>query len=144
MQDLLFFQGNECRKLLKNTHLLLELLPDHLYDYYTAFSTFDAVVQSCFGNELYPNYEQTITDFERAYEKLGLSITPKIHLLVEHAIEDIESHGLGLGIFNESTAESIHADFDKHWGSYKVKKISADSYVNNLQSAVVAYNSNHL
>ena len=144
MQDLLFFQGNECRKLLKNTHLLLELLPDHLYDYYTAFLTFDAVVQSCFGNELYPNYKQTITDFERAYEKLGLFITPKIHLLVEHAIEDIESHGLGLGIFNESTAESIHADFDKHWGSYKVKKISADSYVNNLQSAVVAYNSNHL
>ena len=49
-----------------------------------------------------------------------------------------------MGIFNKSTAESIHADFDKEWEKYKVKSISSDSYVHNLQSAVVAYNSNHL
>ena len=58
--------------------------------------------------------------------------------------EEKKSHGLWMGIFNKSTAESIHADFDKEWEKYKVKSISSDSYVHNLQSAVVAYNSNHL
>ena len=92
--------------------MLLELMPNHLYDYYTAFSTFNDVVESRFGNILYPEYEENILKFEQAYMKLGLKVTPKIHLLLVHAIEDIQSHGLGLGLYNESTAESIHADFD--------------------------------
>ena len=79
--------------------------------------------------------------FEQAYMKLGLKVTPKIHLLLEHAIEDIQSHGLGLGLYNESTAESIHADFDASYQRYMVKDVQSDVCLKNLQSAVVAYNS---
>ena len=49
---------------------------------------------------------------------LSLNVTPKAHLLFAHAIEDIDKHGQGLGLFNEAAAESIHADFDHHYKRY--------------------------
>ena len=96
------------------------------------------------GNELLPDYDKAIERFEAAYMKLGINVTPKVHLLIEHALEDIASHGCGLGLFNESTAESIHADFDAFYQRYLVKDKSSPAYLKNLQSSVVAYNSNHI
>ena len=49
---------------------------------------------------------------------LGLNVTPKAHLLFAHAIEDIDKHEQGLGLFDEAAAESIHADFDHHYKRY--------------------------
>ena len=120
------------------------MLPPEHYGYYKAFYTLNACIESRFGNELLPCFEKCIEDFEKAYMDLGLTVTPKVHLLVEHATEDISKHGYGLAIFNESAAESIHADFDAFYQRYAVKDITSDSYINKLQSAVTAYNSNHL
>ena len=122
----------------------METLPAEHYDYYLAFNSFNDVVESCFGNELYPGYEECIAKFEAAYTKLGLAVTPKVHLLTEHAIEDIEEHGLGLGLFNESAAESLHADFDRFYQRYAVKDIHSDAYLRKLQMAVSAYNASHM
>ena len=75
---------------------------------------------------------------------LGLNVTPKAHLLFAHAIEDIDKHGQGLGLFNEAAAESMHADFDHHYKRYSVKDTDANSYINRLQFAVTSYNSDHI
>ena len=129
---------------MNKTEKLLEIIPENLYDYYTAFTALRDVVHCCMGNELFPDYGESIAKFEAAYKKLGISVTPKVHLLVEHALEDISLHGRGLGIFNESTSESLHADFDSFYQRYLVKDTSSDVYLKNLQTAVVAYNSNHV
>ena len=98
-------QGNECRKLLKNTHKLLEILPSEHYKFYNAFVTLNSVVDSCFGVNLLPGYQKCLKDFEQAYMEKGLNVTPKAHLLFVHATEDIEKHGHGLGLFNGAAAE---------------------------------------
>ena len=137
-------QGNECKVLLKNTEKLLELLPAEHCDFYMAFVAFNQVVDSCFGLELYPKYSSCIENFEKAYLKLGLNITPKVHLLIEHAVEDISLHGQGLGLFNEAAAESIHADFDHFYGRYATKDNNSPTFLKKLQLAVTAYNSSHI
>ena len=75
---------------------------------------------------------------------LGLKVTPKVHLLFCHAMDDIDKHGQGLGLFNESAAESIHADFDRFYQRYAVKDINSPSYLKKLQSAITAYNASHV
>ena len=123
---------------------MYELLPPEHRKFHAAFDAFNDVVESCFGNELLPGYADYICKFEQAYLDLELNITPKVHLLIEHTVENIESHGCGLGIFNESAAESIHADFDHFYQRYLVKDINSPSYLKKLQSAVTAYNSSHI
>ena len=120
------------------------MIPENLLDYYYAFTALNDVVHCCMGNELLPGYGNCIIQFEAAYRKLGISVTPKVHLLIEHAAEDIATHGRGLGVFNESTSESLRADFDGFYKRYLVKDTTSDAYLKNLQSAVVAYNSNHI
>lgn len=137
-------QGNECRVLLKNAQKLLELLPESHYGFYAAFNAFNEVVETSFGLELHPEYKTSICKFEKAYLDLNLKVTPKVHLLIEHAVEDIDQHGQGLGIFNEAAAESIHADFDHFYGRYTVKDITSPSYLTKMQSAITAYNSSHI
>ena len=41
------------------------------------------------------------------------SITPKLHLLEEHALEFIKVWHVGFGFYGEQGAESIHAEFNR-------------------------------
>jgi hypothetical protein len=120
------------------------LIPAEHYKYLTAFKAFDAVVGACFGNELDPNYRHKIKEFETAYDALGLAHTTKVHMLIEHADEEIEKYGVGLALFNEAAAESIHADFEKHYQGYIVKDVTASAYLPRLLHAVKSYNANHV
>lgn len=40
------------------------------------------------------------------------SITPKLHLLEDHAVNFVSAWGTGLGFYGEQGAESIHAEFN--------------------------------
>ena len=44
------------------------------------------VVISCFGMSLEPAYETYINKFKDVYIDLGISRTPKVHILTEHVI----------------------------------------------------------
>ena len=76
--------------------------------------------------------------------ELGLNVTPKCHLLFTYALEDIQKHGQGLGLYNEAAAESIHVDFDIFYKHYKVKDLDSSVYIDKLQAAVAAYNAGHV
>jgi hypothetical protein len=94
-------EGNECRTLLRRTDLLNDLIPAAHYKFVKAFETFNAVVSSCFGNVLDPNYPMYIHNFEQAYKDLGISVPPKVHMLIEHTNEELEKYGVGLGEFHD-------------------------------------------
>ena len=94
--------------------------------------------------ELVPGYEKCLKDFESAWMELGLNKIPKCYLLFAHALEDIQKHEQGLGLYNEAAAESIHADFDMFYKRYKVKDLDSSVYVDKLQAAVAAYNAGHV
>jgi hypothetical protein len=105
---------------------------------------FRLILVSTISNDLDPFYERYIGDFESAYKDLGIPVTPKIHMGLEHTQEEIEKYGIGLAVFNESAAESIHADFERHYQGYIVKDVTASSYNARLLKAVKSYNANHV
>lgn len=137
-------QGNECRTLLKNLDKLDSMLPAEHYGYLTAFRAFDCVVSSCFSYNLDPNYQRYIDDFERAWHDLGLSVTCKVHLVVEHLAEDVRRFGHGTALLNESAGESVHQDFDSHYSGFIVKDIQSEMYPKRLLKAITTYNANHV
>ena len=46
--------------------------------YIDTITAFSVVVSSCFGVELYDNYEDKIDDLKTSYSALGLPISPKV------------------------------------------------------------------
>ena len=79
------FNGNKRRYLLNNVYLLegmhfespkICLKGEKLM---VAFKTFNSARQTCFGNIFNCSY---IFSFERAYQALGISITPKVHIFI--------------------------------------------------------------
>ena len=41
------------------------------------------------------------------------SITPKIHLLEDHALDQLTRFGVGFGLMNEQGGELIHTEFNR-------------------------------
>jgi len=130
--------------LLTNLDKLDEILPGEHYKYLTAFRAFDAVVTACFSYELDPDYLRYINAFKEAWFDLGLSITCKMHLLIEHLHEEVQRYGMGTALLNESAGEALHADFDKHYQGFLVKDINALQYQKKLLHAVKTYNASHV
>ena len=67
-----------------------------------------------------------------------------MHLLCEHLPEYCEFYGFGMALLNESAAESLHADFDKHYRGYTVKDKASHMYQKKLLHSVKTYNANHV
>ena len=135
--------GNECRKFLRKLDTLEIILPQNLHPYIKALRSFENVVQSCFGQILGPSFKEDIKDFEICYRKLGLSITPKIHILIDHVPVFCERKQKSLGYFSEQASESVHSDFRKTWENYKVSP-NNPSFGEKLLRAVVIYNARHV
>ena len=90
------FDGNECRKLLKNAGVLQQLpytnLVPNIFHIIEAFKSFNLVVKACFGFILQPDFAERIENFKRCYLMItGASVTPKIHTVFYH-IKDFISH----------------------------------------------------
>ena len=96
--------------------------------------------------QLDPNYESYIIKFKEIYGDLGISITPKVHILVHHVPEFIKKHQRSLGWYSEQSIETIHYDFLRNCfekQSYK-RRIGHSDYATNLMRAVVAYSSKNV
>ena len=50
--------------------------------YIASLRSFNKVVDMCFQNELKEGYRQSISDFEKKYRELGVTITPKVTTLL--------------------------------------------------------------
>ena len=50
--------------------------------YIHTFKTFDDVVKRCFGVKLLPGYETAINTFKDTYVNLGITVTPKVNIIV--------------------------------------------------------------
>ena len=76
-------------------------VPDHLQMFVVALRAFDAVRKACFGHNLDKDYLTHIKNFGDAYLALGIEITPKVHIVLEHVGEFCGRHEQGLGFFSE-------------------------------------------
>ena len=138
------FEGNDCRKLLKNTDSLREICPKEHKRYFDTLSYFNDVVSSCYGFELHPSYKSNISNFKREFLKLNISVTPKVHAVFHHVEEFCMLKGMGLGPWSEQTSESLHHELTKCWEKYLVKDTDHPLYGAKLLQAVQMFTSLNL
>lgn len=145
------FEGNACRKLLKNADLLedpeisaevgiLKLLP-----FINAFKAMDRVVSNSFSTKKAdPEAYKALSDLRKILPSTKVSITLKLHVLLDHLKDCIDFlNGDGLGKTSEQAGESIHHHFATHWDRRKVS-LDNPKYVDHLRSAVVSFSSLNL
>ena len=87
------FIGKDCIRILKSLDKLQQVAPLHILMYVHALRCLRRVVDSCFGMTLDPEYEAHIAQFADIYLDLGISVTPKIHILIKHVPEFCKKHG---------------------------------------------------
>jgi len=144
------FVGNDCKKMLKNTDILQKIAEDQnaysAQKYVNAFKCLNDVISSCFGMVLDTEYEHYIAQFKDVYIDLGISITPKVHILVEHVPDFIKKHKRSLGWYSEQAVESIHYDFLRNcWEKQHYKRrLGHPDYATNLMRAVISYSSKNI
>ena len=145
------FEGNACRKLLKNTNHLAsrEVLgeTDYIYvmPFVSAFNTMNRIVEYCFGSvQTYVGLEADLKHLEAVLKDTGVTQTLKIHCILQHLTETIRYLNTGLGIWSEQAGESIHREFLTIWNKYKINTIDDERYAEQLLKAVVAFSSNRI
>ena len=145
------YNGPQCAKLLKNLDILREILgiemnKDCIKCIVLAFEAADEVKTACFGQVVMPNYQDKIKSFRIAYMKLGITVTPKVHALLVHVHQFLESKkGQGLGVWSDQASESVHQNFSALWVNSCYKRDLVHSkYASQLLNCVVTYNSRHI
>ena len=156
------FNGNACRKLLKNI-LLLRALIDHdfppirisrrnaagqnarLREFALTLGALDTLVHKTFGMVLRNGWASAHAEFTAAYLKLGISITSKVHIIMAHLPQFIRLQGSSLGKFSEQAFESVHFDFDNKWlTTHCVVDPKNPKYSSALRQTILEYNAAHL
>ena len=138
------FDGNSCRKLLKNVDHLQSMCPLQVLKFVKALRDFNQVVSACFGAELDVDcFAKYIHDFRESYLDLGIPVTPKAHRVFYHVEEYCRRNNSSLGRSSEQSLEAVHSDFKSTWSKYKVSRDHPD-YPSALLRAVREYNSQHI
>ena len=132
--------------MLKNLDKLQLIAPLSILKYVHALRCLHQVVLSCFGMSLDPEYDTYIRKFKEVYKDLGITITPKVHILTEHVPEFCKKHNNSLGLYSEQALESSHYDFLRnYWEKQGYKRpLGHPAYAQNLKAAVISYSSKHI
>ena len=152
------FNGNACRKLLKNIDLLEKIVseckPQHtkrrLLQYVKTFRVFNDVVSTCFGKNLLPGWEKNIQQFEVEYAKLKtfkgkpVSVTSKVHICARHVPEYCKRTGRGLGFDCEQAVETSHSFFAKFVENRRLVGKGKPNRPQEMKGTLCAWNSQHM
>lgn len=148
------FEGNACRELLKNSEKLdnPEIYGDvgkiGVMPFISAFQSMNKVVKNCFSTRRCDDLalERLLHELKKMVLATGVSITPKLHILLDHLRESLDflDDNVGLGFWSEQAGESIHHEFVQIWNKYKVKSPNNPSYGPRLKRTVVEFSSTHI
>ena len=143
------FEGNHARKLLRDitkmrteAQKLSEETKKRILMIISTLEAFNSVVESCFGVNLEGDYKEAIRNFSDLYLTLHktfkVSITVKVHIVMEHVLQQIERKhpGFGIGSMTEQAFESAHHEFKLEWLKAKVD-MSHPDYGQRLFDTVV-------
>lgn len=132
------FEGNACRRLLKESDLLND--KDILQD----IPTFKIIP-----------FIQTLKTLNKlvdaSFKSKGLNDTQQDHLKeLQRVVFEHLDHGLhflngaSLGMYSEQAGESVHREFLKYWAKYQINVLEQENYCKQLKKAVVEFSSRHL
>ena len=148
------FEGNACRKLLKEADKLNDpkIYVDVGYfsviPYIHAYKAMNKLVDCCFtSGKRGMLINSHINELRNALKSIGdISETLKIHVILEHVescLQFIDNNN-GLGFWSEQSGEAVHHEFLKFWSRYKLNCIEDINYAPRLQKAVVEFSSLHI
>ena len=142
------FNGNPCRKILKNWEIFSHNVPPAMSGFAECLRLLDSIVAGCFGVHFNPECEESFAEIEIVFKQLmedfELNVTPKFHILFSHVLPFCKERGYGLGILSEQAGESVHFDFNmKSWSRFKVSTNNS-RYPEQILKAVVSYNGKHV
>ena len=82
-------------------------------------------------------------DFLTLHQKFGISITNKIHIIIDHVEDYISKSGKGLGRITDQTVEALHSALNKRLTSsnYWIKDINSEKHGHKLYSGILHFNS---
>ena len=146
------YEGNECEKILRNIPLLKNTLTkseavQKTIDTLIGFQEFQ---EACCGVTPKIHFRFTIenfrNDFLTLHEKFGISITNKVHIIIDHVEDYISESGKGLGRVTDQTVEALHSALNKRLTSsnYWIKDIGSEKHGHKLYRGILHFNSYNL
>lgn len=148
------FEGNACRRLLKEADKLLDPL---IYEkvgqlsivpYVSAFKAMNRIVENCFSTKTtdVSSLKNEIAYLKKVVSSTDVSITLKMHILLDHLDEGLSflNEDEGLGLWSEQAGESVHHEFLKIWEKYKINSMNNVIYGEKLKLAVIEFSSIHI
>lgn len=137
------FNGNSSKKLLKNIAVLRQICKDKLLGdfifYIDILGALNIVVESCFGSELLPDYEEKIFHMKELVDTNKVKYFPRLHILFEHVIQFLYYYEVGLAVFSEQATESVHHVWKELIKNYKCSPKSSN-YADSMKRAVACFN----
>ena len=144
------YEGNECSKMLSNTHLLYEILassnalPQGM-PFIRVFETYSSVNQLFHEDQVdIRDLEAAVFSFREAWKESQMSLTTKVHIVICHLVDFVKMKGgKNMRLYSAQSHESAHVEFMKTCQKYRVKESSNPNYKNQLFRAICDYNGSH-
>ena len=141
------FEGNQCRKILKNIKKFK--IPYDLHEYKTVLTSLSDLHKVCNQELLSYRYTEVIDKFSSSWSKLtskfDISTTPKIHIILTHLEDYFDETELTLLKTTDELVESMHQHvFKRMMKGYNVKNILSPKHGDMLLKLVLRINAYNL
>ena len=141
------FEGNQCRKILKNICSLQ--IPEHLVEYKNVLLNLRSLHIVCNSECLPHNYTEVLDKFSSSWyqlqEKYKISTTPKIHIILDHLEDYFDETQITLLKTSDEIVESMHqVVYKRLMKGYNVKDISNPTHGDRLFNLVCRINTYNL
>ena len=99
------------------------------------------------GLNLPKNWQKSLRSFSQAWQTLhqehGVSITNKVHIIMDHVQEYILSTGKGLGRVSDQIVEACHSALNKRLmrSNYWVKDVESSQHGKKFYKGILHFNS---
>ena len=96
--------------------------------------------------ELKPDYEDDIKIFMDNYRALGLTVTPKVHILEAHTAQFLKmfNENKALGWYSEQAMESCHQELKKELRAEAMVGVDHENYGEKLKNIMVRVTGKHM
>ena len=108
---------------------------------------FQEFQEACCGVKPKVQFQFAIENFRRdiltLHKKFGISISNKIHIIIDHVDDNISESGKGLGHVTDQTVEALHSALNKRLssGNYWIKDLDSEKHGHKLYRGVLHFNS---
>ena len=125
-------EGNEASKVLNNLDELKIMLPDNEHQHVICLKALRELQTAVCRSKLAPDYKDKLDNFEKEFNSLreqsDISISLKIHYILDHLSDLFELTGEGLGGVDDHVIECMHQYLNKRMrnSKYFVKDLSSE------------------